>query len=74
MTVSMSECTGATLESTGGNQGAYGNWQLVNVLRPEILVTKLGVKCQAVTVTIYDLHHLNRLLCYNISKVTYLFG
>ena len=42
-------------------------------MHPEIYVTKLGVTCHAVTVTIYDLHHLNRPSCDRLLNVTCLF-
>ena len=49
-------------------------WEKVSMLHPEIFVRELCVTCHAVTVTIYDLHHLNRLSCYHLLKVTCLFG
>ena len=40
----------------------------------ELFLTKLSVTCHAVTVTVYDLHHLIRLSCYHLLNVTCLFG
>ena len=64
-----------------GNVGAHRwhsrsvqQWQLASMLRPEIFVTELCVTCHAVTVTIFDLHHPNKLFYYHILKVTCLFG
>ena len=68
------ECVRALKERTGGTQGAFSIGQMASVLHPGIFVTKLGVTCQVVTVTIYDLHHLNGLLCYHLLKVTCLLG
>ena len=55
----------AMYERTGGTLGACGIRQIASVLHPEIFVT-----CHAVTVTIYDINHMNRLFCHHILKVT----
>ena len=73
MMVAMFQHTGAILEGTGCNLGACSNEQMTcYVLR--FKKTKLCVTCQALTVTIYDFHHLNRLLFYHVLKVKYIFG
>ena len=55
----------------GGNLGACSTRQIASLLPPEICITKLGVMCHAVTVIIYNLHHI---FCYNLLKVSCLFG
>ena len=42
------------------------NTIVVHVLHSKIFVTQLGVTCQLVAVTTFDLNHLNRLLCSHI--------
>ena len=39
-----------------------------------LTVTKLGVACHTVTVTLNNLDHLNRLMCYHILNLTCWFG
>ena len=70
----MFERTRAVWENTGGNLWTCSNEEMPTVLHPNIFVTKLGVTCCAVTVTIYDIHLLNRPICYHILKVTCVFG
>ena len=49
-------------------------WQTWISMHPEKSVAKLGVPRHAVTVIIYDLHHLNILSCYHLLEIISLFG
>ena len=42
--------------------------QMASVLHSEIIFNKIVCNMPPVTVTIFDLHHMNRLICYHILK------
>ena len=54
-------------QCTGGNLEACSNGQIASML---LTVTKLGDACHTVTVTLNNLDHLNRLMCYHILNLT----
>ena len=56
------EVSSVTCLVPGGTLGAFSIGKLASMLHPENFVTKFGVTCPSVTVTIFTYNHLNRRL------------